>query len=138
MDRAGGAGKPTLRTIAGLTGLAVPTVSRALSDAPDLRAETKALVRRVAAEIGEARGAPALDFGGELVGLRLIDIVHGERISTAQHALRHRRAHAANAHKSDMRQCHPDHPRPVVRNMASGRAKDFARRDKPRLFVTDE
>ncbi|HVG48052.1 MAG TPA: LacI family transcriptional regulator [Rubellimicrobium sp.] len=45
-------GKPTLKTIARLTGLAVPTVSRALSDAPDLRPETKALVRKVAGELG--------------------------------------------------------------------------------------
>ena len=44
--------KPTLKTIAALTGLAVPTVSRALADAPDLAAHTKALVRRVAAEVG--------------------------------------------------------------------------------------
>ena len=45
-------GKPTLKTISQLTGLAVPTVSRALNDAPDIRAETKALVRRTATEIG--------------------------------------------------------------------------------------
>lgn len=44
--------KPTLKTISRLTGLAVPTVSRALHDAPDLRPETKALVRRVADELG--------------------------------------------------------------------------------------
>ncbi len=44
--------KPTLRTIAELSGLAVPTVSRALNDAPDIGAETKARVRRIAAEIG--------------------------------------------------------------------------------------
>ena len=44
--------KPTLKTIAELTGLAVPTVSRALNDAPDIRAETKATVRKVAAQIG--------------------------------------------------------------------------------------
>ena len=44
--------KPTLKTIARITGLAVPTVSRALGDAPDLRPETKALVRRVADELG--------------------------------------------------------------------------------------
>jgi LacI family transcriptional regulator len=44
--------KPTLKTIAQATGLAVATVSRALGDAPDLRADTKALVRRVAAELG--------------------------------------------------------------------------------------
>ena len=46
------AAKPTLKTIARLTGLAVATVSRALGDAPDLRADTKALVRRVAEEVG--------------------------------------------------------------------------------------
>ena len=44
--------KPTLKTISRLTGLAVATVSRALHDAPDLRPETKALVRRVADELG--------------------------------------------------------------------------------------
>jgi len=44
--------RPTLKTIALATGLAVPTVSRALGDAPDIRAETKALVRRVALELG--------------------------------------------------------------------------------------
>ncbi|TNC74369.1 LacI family transcriptional regulator [Rubellimicrobium roseum] len=35
-----------------MTGLAVATVSRALADAPDLRADTKALVRKVADELG--------------------------------------------------------------------------------------
>lgn len=44
--------KPTLKTISRLSGLAVPTVSRALSDAPDIGAETKKLVRRIAEEIG--------------------------------------------------------------------------------------
>ncbi|MGZ9809017.1 LacI family transcriptional regulator [Pseudoroseicyclus sp. H15] len=44
--------KPTLRTIADLSGLAVPTVSRALNDAPDIGAATKELVRRIADEIG--------------------------------------------------------------------------------------
>ncbi|MFB2550192.1 LacI family transcriptional regulator [Ensifer soli] len=45
-------GKPTLRTIAALTGLAVPTVSRALANAPQLAQETRDLVRRVAEEVG--------------------------------------------------------------------------------------
>jgi LacI family transcriptional regulator len=49
---ADGHGKPTLKTISRLSGLAVPTVSRALGDAPDIGAETKRLVRRIAAEIG--------------------------------------------------------------------------------------
>lgn len=44
--------KPTLKTISQLTGLAVPTVSRALSDAPDIGKATKERVRQVAREIG--------------------------------------------------------------------------------------
>lgn len=44
--------KPTLKTIAELSGLAVATVSRALNDAPDIGADTKKLVRRIAGEIG--------------------------------------------------------------------------------------
>ena len=44
--------KPTLKTIAELSGLAVATVSRALNDAPDIGADTKKLVRRIAADIG--------------------------------------------------------------------------------------
>lgn len=45
-------GKPTLRTIAGLTGLAVTTVSRALSNAPQISQDTRDRVRKVADEIG--------------------------------------------------------------------------------------
>ncbi len=44
--------KPTLKTISELSGLAVATVSRALSDAPDLSLETKKRVRKIAEEIG--------------------------------------------------------------------------------------
>ncbi|WP_108815728.1 LacI family transcriptional regulator [Loktanella sp. Alg231-35] len=44
--------KPTLKTIARLSGLAVPTVSRALNDAPDIGSETKKLIRKIANEIG--------------------------------------------------------------------------------------
>lgn len=44
--------KPTLKTIAELSGLAVPTVSRALNDAPDIGAKTKELVRKIADELG--------------------------------------------------------------------------------------
>jgi LacI family transcriptional regulator len=47
-----GGGKPTLRTIAELTGLAVTTVSRALGGAPQIALETREKVRRVASEIG--------------------------------------------------------------------------------------
>lgn len=45
-------GKPTLKTIAKLSGLAVATVSRALGDAPDISAATKQKVRKIAQEIG--------------------------------------------------------------------------------------
>ncbi|SFR31689.1 transcriptional regulator, LacI family [Yoonia tamlensis] len=44
--------KPTLKTIARISGLAVPTVSRALNDAPDIGAETKKLIRKIAKEVG--------------------------------------------------------------------------------------
>lgn len=44
--------KPTLKTISQLSGLAVPTVSRALNDAPDIGQATKILVRKIADEIG--------------------------------------------------------------------------------------
>ena len=46
--------RPTLKTIARLSGLAVPTVSRALSDAPDIGSDTKKRVRALAGAI--ARG----------------------------------------------------------------------------------
>ena len=45
-------GKPTLKTIAELTGFAVTTVSRALNNAPELAQDTRDKVQRVAAEIG--------------------------------------------------------------------------------------
>lgn len=44
--------RPTLRTIAEMTGLAVTTVSRALLDAPQIAFETRQRVQRVAREIG--------------------------------------------------------------------------------------
>ncbi len=44
--------RPTLKTIAYMTGLGVTTVSRALHDAPDIGSRTKARVRAVAEEIG--------------------------------------------------------------------------------------
>lgn len=44
--------RPTLKTIARMSGLAVPTVSRALADAPDIGKETKRRVREIASRIG--------------------------------------------------------------------------------------
>ncbi len=44
--------KPTLKTIAQLSGLAIPTVSRALGGASDISDKTKVRVRRIADEIG--------------------------------------------------------------------------------------
>lgn len=48
----GGTGRPTLKTIAYMTGLGVTTVSRALHDAPDIGQGTKERVRLVAKQIG--------------------------------------------------------------------------------------
>lgn len=45
-------GRPTLKTIAAATGLAIATVSRALKDAPDIGEETKRRVRETAAQLG--------------------------------------------------------------------------------------
>ena len=44
--------RPTLKTIAFMTGLGITTVSRALKDAPDIGAETKERVRLVANQLG--------------------------------------------------------------------------------------
>ncbi len=44
--------RPTLKTIARLSGLAVPTVSRALAGAPDIGENTKKRVRALAQELG--------------------------------------------------------------------------------------
>ncbi|EKE71877.1 LacI family transcriptional regulator [Celeribacter baekdonensis] len=44
--------RPTLKTISRITGLAIATVSRALSDAPDISVETKRRVRECADHIG--------------------------------------------------------------------------------------
>lgn len=44
--------RPTLKTIAYMTGLGITTVSRALNDAPDIGSDTKKRVRLVANQIG--------------------------------------------------------------------------------------
>ena len=44
--------RPTLKTIAFMTGLGITTVSRALKDAPDIGADTKERVRIVARQLG--------------------------------------------------------------------------------------
>lgn len=49
---AGGNARPTLKTIAYMTGLGITTVSRALKDAPDIGMDTKERVRLVAAQLG--------------------------------------------------------------------------------------
>ncbi|MEQ1941137.1 LacI family transcriptional regulator [Mesorhizobium sp. VNQ89] len=48
----GGAGRPTLKTIAFMTGLGVTTVSRALKDAPEIGEETRRRVQLVARQVG--------------------------------------------------------------------------------------
>jgi LacI family transcriptional regulator len=45
-------GRPTLKTIAKLCGLGVPTVSRAMNDSPEIGEETKRRIRQIAEEIG--------------------------------------------------------------------------------------
>jgi LacI family transcriptional regulator len=52
VDRVEGAARPTLKTIAFMTGLGVTTVSRALKDAPEIGEETKKRVQLVARQVG--------------------------------------------------------------------------------------
>ncbi|ABC92465.1 putative transcriptional regulator protein, LacI family [Rhizobium etli CFN 42] len=67
--------KPTLRTIATITGLAVTTVSRALSDAPQISLKTRQRVHRIAREIGYLpdRAAQRLKTGRTNVVAILLD-----------------------------------------------------------------
>lgn len=67
--------KPTLRTIAAMTGLAVTTVSRALGGAPQIALETRERVQRVAAEIGYLpdRAAQRLRTGRTNVIMLVLD-----------------------------------------------------------------
>jgi LacI family transcriptional regulator len=53
-------GRPTLRTIAEMTGLAITTISRALNNAPELSQETRERVQKIAAEIGYVPDRTAL------------------------------------------------------------------------------
>lgn len=68
-------GKPTLRTIADLTGLAVTTISRALSGDPLINHETRKRIAQVAAEIGYSpdRAAQRLKTGRTNVISVLLD-----------------------------------------------------------------
>lgn len=52
--------RPTLKTISKLTGFSVPTVSRALSDAPDIKTETKKTVHDLAQKLGYRRDRAAV------------------------------------------------------------------------------
>lgn len=52
--------KPTLKTVAKATGLAVTTVSRALNDAPEIAKKTRERVHRVASELGYVPDRAAL------------------------------------------------------------------------------
>lgn len=59
-DGAKPGGKPTLRTIAEMTGLAITTISRALNNAPELSEETRVRVQKIAAEVGYVPDRTAL------------------------------------------------------------------------------
>lgn len=72
-------GKPTLKTIAEMTGLAITTVSRALGNAPQISESTRRRVHEVAAEVGYLpdRAAQRLKTGRTNVISVLLD-PHGE------------------------------------------------------------
>ncbi|MDP5217335.1 LacI family transcriptional regulator [Ruegeria sp. 2205SS24-7] len=96
-----GKSRPTLRTIAELSGLAVPTVSRALNDAPDIGTATKEKVRAIAAQIGYIpnRAGLRLRTGKTNVISIVLCSDHevtdhtGQLVSSIAHALRDTRYH---------------------------------------------
>jgi len=81
--------KPTLRTIAEITGLAVTTVSRALSDAPQISIETRKRVREVADQIGYSpdRAAQRLKTGRTNVIGVLLDRLPRRRVAISAAAV---------------------------------------------------
>ena len=84
----GRAGRPTLKTIAYMTGLGITTVSRALNDAPDIGQSTKERVRLVAQQIGYRpnRAGVRLRTGRTNV-ISLILSVESEVLGLASHLL---------------------------------------------------
>ncbi len=81
--------RPTLRTIAELSGLAVTTVSRALADAPQIAPETRERVQRIARYIGYSpdRAAQRLRTGRSNV-LALILPPHEENLGYGSSMIR--------------------------------------------------
>ncbi len=78
-------GKPTLRTIAGMTGLATTTISRALNNAPELSAETRERVQKIASEIGYVPDRTALRLKtGRTHVVSLILDAHDEILNFSQ------------------------------------------------------
>lgn len=71
--------KITIRDIAEVLGISVSTVSRALKDHPDINAETKANVRRVATELNYRPNALALSLRqrkSHIIGLVVPELSH--------------------------------------------------------------
>ena len=69
-------GKPTLRTIAQMTGLAVTTISRALNNAPELATDTRERVQRIATAIGYVPDRTATDLVQQLRDGGVAEAVH--------------------------------------------------------------
>ena len=82
-------GKPTLRTIAEMTGLAITTISRALNNAPELSEETRVRVQKIAAEIGYVpdRTALRLKTGRTHVIALILDPLEPELVLAANAAI---------------------------------------------------
>jgi LacI family transcriptional regulator len=78
-------GKPTLRSIANMTGLATTTISRALNNAPELSAETRERVQKIAAEVGYVPDRTALRLKtGRTHVVSLILDAHDEILNFSQ------------------------------------------------------
>ncbi len=93
--------RPTLKTIARISGLAMTTVSRALGDAPDISSDTKERVRKIAQDVGYVpnRAGVRLRTGKTNVISLVLTTEHGtlnmtsDLISAISHGLEGTRYH---------------------------------------------
>ena len=119
--------KPTLKTIAYMTGLAVTTVSKALKDAPDIKQSTKERVQLIAKEVGYQpdRAGQLLRTGKTNVIALVIDTeaelfsMASDVITGVSEALRNTNYHVVLAPY-----LHDDDPMKSVRHVVEANAAD--------------
>jgi len=117
--------KPTLKTIAYMTGYAITTVSKALKDAPDIKDSTKKRVKMIAREIGYQpdRAGQRLRTGKTNVISMVLD--NTEEITSMTNDFLNGITNALRGTQYNLVLTpYPDDPLPPVRNIADTRGAD--------------